>query len=791
MKQAIYPIVGMHCASCKALIERMVRKLEGVSEVIVNFATEKMSVTYDDTKVSEEDLQRAVASAGTYQLVTRDGTTVLASPPEAKQITEDNHDLAAELKADEYAKLRETVFWVGGATIPFVIMMIWELLARTGVAPDLMMVLDSGNFRLDAWGVEWHLLNVVQFILATPVVFLGGKSFFRSAWAGLRVRATNMDTLIALGTFTAWAFSTVTTFLPDLFRGVGGGMATFFEAAVFITFFILLGRLLEARAKGSASAAIKRLLHLQAKEARVLRDGKELTVPVDQVMVGDRIMVKPGEKLPVDGTIEEGESSIDESMVTGESLPVEKGPGAAVIGATINKTGSFVYRASNVGADTLLSQIVRMVEEAQTSQAPIQKLADSVSAVFVPVVIALALSAFAFWFFLAPSLGLVPADTDAFRLAVYIATTILIIACPCALGLATPVAVMVGTGAAAARGILVKNAEALDRAHTVDTVVFDKTGTLTKGTPEVVGFFRDPAAPMDDARLLGLARAIEAKSEHPLSRAIVLFADYQEAESVSMVTRFKALEGKGVEGMADGTIVLLGNERLIKERTITVPHAIKDAATAMYRSGSTVVFMVIGDTVRALFALADTLKDDARDAVAHLKRLKIRTVMLTGDNRKTATAIARLAGVDEAIAEVLPGGKLRKIAALQDEKGKRRIVAMVGDGINDAPALAQADIGIAMGTGTDVAIESADIVLVKGTLDKVAETLDLSRRTLTIIKQNLAWAFGYNIIAIPIAAGLLYPGTGLLLSPIVASAAMAFSSVSVILNSLRLARTRY
>lgn len=758
----------------------MVGKVDGVESVNVNFATEWMSVNYDESKVTIATLKEAVAKAGTYQLVTDDGKTVLASPGEVKkmyhatmeqhhsmQMQSGHHDHARMLKAEEYRNLKITTLLAGLGTLPFALTMGAEL---AGI--NVMGL--AGMLYVSALNQSYSVANLIQFALATPIVFIGGKQFFSSALVALKVRTANMDTLIALGSFAAWLFSTITTFFPDLFSDVSGTHAVYFEAAVFITFFILFGRLLEARAKSRAGEAIRRLLHLQAKEARILRNGKEMMTSIDQVVVGDLIVVKPGEKVPVDGTITDGQSAIDESMVTGESLPVERQEGERVIGATLNKTGSFTYRAEKVGSDTMLAAIIRMVEEAQSSEAPIQKLADRISAVFVPVVITLAVITFAAWAFFVP-----------LPQAIYIMISVLIIACPCALGLATPVAIMVATGRGAREGILVKNAEALDIVHKASVIVFDKTGTLTNGKPEVIRFYRSRGSLKEDV-VLGIAKAVEAKSEHPLSEAIVHFSSYHSPAEVGKVTNFSIVEGRGVEATVDGMEVRIGNMKYMKEENIRLPNDLNDASHQMYRSGSTVVYFAVDSKVHALFALSDTVKDDAARTVEELHRLGMRVVMMTGDNQRTADAIARQLKIDKAIAEVMPGEKAKRIKNMQFLKNRRQLVVMIGDGINDAPALAQADIGIAMGTGTDVAIESADIVLVKGSLQKAINTIRLSRDTMAVIKQNLFWAFAYNIVAIPVAAGLLYPSFGWLLSPIIASGAMAFSSVTVVLNSLRL-----
>ena len=804
MIKKTFPIVGMHCASCKTLIEDVVGELTGVKNVMVNYATEKMTVEYDEDKVNIEKLKKAVASAGTYQMVyTPSGTTVLASPPEVEKMSMEHHNmhhdeensdqhdhgipLDEKLRNELYNNLKRRVTLMGLGAIPFLIYMFWMAFGMKFGLPELSKILPNVNF--------------LQFLLATPILFIGGKDVFVSAWTAAKIKASNMDTLIALGTGTAWAYSTIVTFFPLTFSSaLEGGNEVYFEASVFIIFFILLGRLLEMRAKGQAAQAIKALLHLQAKEAIVIRKGKEIRIPVEFVMVGDTVVVKPGQKFPVDGTIVEGSTEIDESMVTGESIPVYKQKGDAVIGATINKSGFIKYRATKVGADTLLSQIIRMVEEAQATEAPIQRLADRVSSVFVPAVIIIATLAFAFWF------------TTSIPFATYIAITVLIIACPCALGLATPTAVLVGTGKAARHGILIKDAEALEIAHKINVIVFDKTGTLTKGKPEVVDY--EPR----DKTISSLLYSIERRSHHPLAEAVVSY--FEDSTSLTPSSRresrggvkelevssFKDHPGLGIEAKINNKHILVGTEKFLRENEINISGDFDKKINDLRHSGKTVSLVVVDKAVLAVVGIADTVKEDAKETLSKLHDMGIKTMMITGDNKITAQAVAQELGIDEVLAEVMPADKSKKIKELQNIRhselvseskrsrnefgmtfsNKRQIVAMVGDGINDAPALAQADVGIAMGTGTDVAIATGDIVLVKGTLEKVVQTIKLSRQTLAIIKQNLFWAFGYNIIGIPIAAGLLYPGFGLLLSPIIASVAMALSSVSVVGNSLRL-----
>lgn len=768
MKKEQYPIIGMHCASCKMLIEKMVSKLDGVESVNVNYAGENITVSYDSGKVSLYDIEKAVQSAGGYQLIAK---------KKSSEDDEDQKNQASALKKEEYKKLKKTVTWVGISSIPFIILMVFHGLSIFGYVKMM-----HASFGYIEYGASYrvNVLFLVQFLLATPILFVGGKQFFVSTWRALKVKSSNMDTLIALGTTAAWIFSTLVTFAPKLFGDVATDV--FFEAAVFIVFFILLGRLLEARAKAKTSDAVKALFELQAKEANVIRNKEEVRISVNEIVKGDIIIVRPGEKIPVDGVITKGSSTIDESMITGESIPVEKGSGENVIGSTINKTSTFEFSAVAVGGQTLLSQIIKMVEAAQGTTAPIQKLADRVSGVFVPVVIIIAILAWAFWYFVAPGLGIIAENVSVVQLAVYIATTVLIIACPCALGLATPTAVMVGTGKAAGKGILIKDAEALEKAHSIHTIVFDKTGTLTKGESEVTDFEFD--ANQNEKIVLEYAYALEHLSEHPLSHAIAAFVEEKGNAKNGSVDKFAIVEGRGVVGTIENQKVLLGNKRLMDEEGIELSVELSSFADARIDEGKTTIYMAIDAKHVAVFALADTIKDESKQAVESLHKMGIQVAMLTGDNQRTAETIGNQLGIDTVIAEVLPVDKAQKIKELQTESNG--IVAMVGDGINDAPALAQADIGIAMGTGTDVAIESGDIVLVQGTLDKVLDTIQVSKITLRVVKQNLFWAFGYNVVAIPIAAGLLYPVFGILLSPIIASAAMAFSSVSVVLNSLRL-----
>jgi Cu+-exporting ATPase len=619
-------------------------------------------------------------------------------------------------------------------------------------------------------------LNWIQLLLSTPVVLWGGWPFFQRGWASIVNRSLNMFTLIALGTGTAYFYSVVATLLPGIFpasfRLHGGEPAVYFEAAAAITTLVLLGQVLELRARSRTTSAIKVLLNLAPKIARrLLADGSEEDVPLDQVHVGDRLRVRPGEKVPVDGEVLEGTSSIDESMVTGEPVPVEKSNGSRVTGGTVNGTGSFVMRAQRVGSDTLLAQIVQMVSEAQRSRAPIQRLADVVASYFVPAVVFVAVAAFTVWALVGPEPRLAYALVNA--------VAVLIIACPCALGLATPMSIMVGTGRGATAGVLIKNAEALEVLEKVDTVVADKTGTLTEGKPQLTSVMA--VDERDENELLRLAASLERGSEHPLAGAIVGGAE-EKGLTLTEAGDFRALTGSGVVGTVDARRVALGNKALFDELNIDLGGLV-GKAESLRQEGQTIVFVAVDDQPAGLLGVADPIKESTREAIDMLHREGVRIVMLTGDNRTTADAVARQLGIDEVVAEVLPEQKNQVVKRLQSD-GRR--VAMAGDGINDAPALAQAEVGIAMGTGTDVAMESAGITLVKGDLRGIAKARRLSRATMRNIRQNLFFAFIYNSLGVPIAAGVLYPVFGLLLSPILASAAMTFSSVSVISNALRL-----
>lgn len=735
------PVRGMHCAACVGKVERALSGLPGVEKAVVNLATEQASLAFDPARVDFEALQAAVAAAG-YELATPrtpDAGSAAGATGDAERVREER---------------RTRVRFLAGAVLSVAIL----IGSMTDVFP---------------WAPAWLANPWTLLVLATPVQFWVGWPFHRGFLHDLRYRSASMATLVSIGTNAAYVFSLAVTVAPEAFHGLGHAMTYYDVSAVVITL-VVLGRWLEARARGRTSDAIRRLVSLAPRTARVLRDGAEIDVPTEDVRVDDLVRIRPGERVPVDGAVVEGASTVDESMLTGESLPVEKSAGASVAAGTVNRTGSFVFRATRVGRETTLARIVSLVAEAQGSRAPIQRLADRVAAVFVPVVLVIAALTFVAWLAFGPE--------PRFLAALTTTVAVLVIACPCAMGLATPTAIMVGTGVGAEHGILIKSAQALELLHRVRTIVFDKTGTLTVGRPEITDVLVDDVS-VDDA--LGMAAAAEQGSEHPLGEAIVRYAK-ERGVALPPIEAFETIPGQGIDALAADGRILLGNRALMEARGIDVGpwHARGEALAAQ---GKTVVYLAFAGRLIATIAAADTLKPEASAVVAVLRALGLEVVMLTGDNRRTAEAIARQAGIDRVLAEVLPEDKAREVASL---RGENRLVAMVGDGINDAPALAGADVGIAMGSGTDVAIEAADVTLMRGDLRGVPAAVELSRRTIGIIKQNLVWAFGYNAVLIPVAAGALYPVWGVLLSPILAGAAMAFSSVSVVTNSLRLKRWR-
>ena len=733
------PITGMTCAACAARIERSLGKAEGVEEATVNLATERATVRFDPAVTGLDKIVDTIRGAGYDAIV----------PSQATAAPISGEDEVARVRREEYQRLRNRF-----------------LVAIVLALPVLVIAMSHGRIAaLDFPGARW-----LQLYLTTPVVLYCGAQFYRGAWAALRHRAADMNSLIALGTGTAYLYSlfAVVTGMRD---SMGMPMPVYFEAAAVIIALILLGKMLEARAKGRTSEAIKRLITLQAKTATVLRNGTETEVAIESVVPGDLILVRPGGKIPVDGIVKSGESAVDESMLTGESLPVDKDVGTTVFGGTINRTGSLTFEATKVGRETMLARIVEMVEKAQGSKAPIARLADVVSGIFTPVVLSIAIATFAAWFVLAP------VETR-FTLALVSFVSVLIIACPCALGLATPTAIMVGTGVGAEHGILVRSGESLETAHRVSTVVLDKTGTITRGEPSVTEIVPAIATEND---LLTIAASAESDSEHPVAKAIVRAAK-DRGIVFPRASLFRALPGQGMRATVNGRDVIIGNASLIAGEKIDIS-PVAPAVERIAAAGGTPVIVVADRVIQGVIGVADEIREESPAAIAAMRRMGLDVVMLTGDNPRTAAAVAARAGIDTVRAEVLPADKAAEVMRIQ---GEGKLVAMVGDGINDAPALAQADVGIAIGSGTDVAIEASDMTLLRGDLRRVVTAIALSRATIGTVKQNLFWAFIYNVIGIPIAAGILYPVTGWLLSPVLASAAMSLSSVSVLTNSLRL-----
>ncbi|NLP46923.1 MAG: heavy metal translocating P-type ATPase [Epulopiscium sp.] len=744
MKTQEFKILGMTCAACVRTVEKSITKIEGVSSVNVNLMTEKAVIHYDSDKVQISDLKRAIQDAG-------------YTPLDIEKI-----DIDQERKEKEIKTIWNQFIFSAIFTLPLLY-----------IAMGPMIGIPIPSFLT---GVENAMkMALTQLILTIPVI-IAGRRFYLVGYKTLFHKAPNMDSLIALGTSAALLYGFFAMY--QIYTGLQMGDMElvktyahdlYFESAATIITLISLGKYLEAAAKGKTSEAIKKLMGLAPKTAILINDNKEIEIPIEKVTVGDILLVKPGQKIPVDGVIIKGHTTVDESMLTGESIPVDKDQGDTVTGASINKTGAIYLQAMRVGKDTVLAQIIRLVEDAQGSKAPIAKMADVISGYFVPIVLGIAILTGGLWFVFGQSV----------TLALTMAISVLVIACPCALGLATPTAIMVGTGKGAEYGVLIKSGTALERAHKVQTVIFDKTGTLTKGTPEVTDIIS--VSNLSDIELLTLAASAEKGSEHPLGQAIVKYGEEQKI-SFQPVDNFQALVGHGIEATIQGKKIWLGNEKLMIDQNVAMEDR-KEQVEKLAIQGKTPIYITNGEKVLGIIAVADVLKENSRNVIEILHRMDIETVMITGDNQKTAEAIARSVGMNRVLAEVLPEDKAEEVKKLQQEQ---KIVAMVGDGINDAPALAQADIGIAIGSGTDVAMESADIVLMKNDLFDVVTALELSHSTMRNIKQNLFWAFFYNSVGIPIAAGILYAFGGPRLNPMIAAGAMSFSSVSVLLNALRL-----
>jgi P-type Cu+ transporter len=743
---------GMSCASCANNIEQAISSVPGVINCNVNFGAEQATISYEQRRTNLAKIQAAIDAAGYSSSVLQ----------EEMLSAEDDVE-----KASRLAEQRELTLKVAVGAVISILLMVGSLPMMTGLNLPIIP-----HFLHNSW---------VQLVLTTPVQFWCGASFYRNGWKAFKRRAATMDTLIALGTGAAYLYSLFVTLFPGFFIAQGLEPHVYYEVAATVITLILLGRLLENRAKGQTSEAIRKLIGLQARDARVIRGGVEMDIPITEVKVNDVILVRPGEKIPVDGEVITGASTVDEAMVTGESLPVQKQPGDGVIGATINKTGSFQFRVTRIGKDTFLSQIVKLVQQAQGSKAPIQRLADQVTGWFVPVVIAIAIATFVIWFNFMGN----------FTLATITTVGVLIIACPCALGLATPTSVMVGTGKGAENGILIKGAQSLEQAHKIQTIVLDKTGTLTQGKPTVTDFVAvNGTADRNEIQLLQLAASVERNSEHPLAEAVVKYAQSQEV-SLTQANNFQANAGSGVQALVADRLVQIGTQRWMIELGINT-NPIQQYKDTWEAAGKTVILIAVDGEIQGVMGIADALKPSSAAAVKALQKLGLKVVMLTGDNRKTAEAIAQQVGIGRVFSQVRPDQKAAIIQSLQQEglrtlkKQKKSLIAMVGDGINDAPALAQADVGIAIGTGTDVAIAASDITLISGDLQGITTAIQLSRATIRNIQQNLFFAFIYNIIGIPVAAGILFPIFGWLLNPIIAGAAMALSSVSVLTNALRL-----
>lgn len=757
------PVTGMHCASCKANIERTVKKIPGVTECTVNFATEKANITFDASQTTIAAMNEKLDTYGYHLENTQmvDHSMHDMSSTEMQGMDHRMHAMAP--KDDEVIKQRDTVLFVLPLSLFVFAAMLWEL---------------AGSFisGVPLFPIPMNFYQLILFFIASVVLFGPGKLFVHAFFQFLRVWRAGMDTLVGMGTLTAYLYSSFILFFPQAARSIGLSESSYFDVTIVVIGFILFGKYLESSSKKKTGEALEKLMQLQVKTALVRRNGKEVEVPIETVHVGDEIIVKPGSNIPVDGKIIEGNSSVDESLVTGEPIPVDKQIGDLVIGSTINQQGVLVIKATKVGKDTLLSHIVQMVEQAQGSQAPIERLADTVSAVFVPVVMVLAFVTLILWIVI--GMQFIPLS-QAVTFGITSFVGILVIACPCALGLATPTALIVGVGKAASHGILVKDAESLEKLQKVQTIVMDKTGTITQGKPSVTDIVLEKG--QDMKHVLRVLASLEQHSEHPLSHAILQKALDERIEK-KPVESFSIVQGKGVTALFEKQQYFAGNAVYMKELHISLDSSKIGAYT---QKGKTPVFLTDGKKLLSTVYIADTIKKNAKEAVHTLKEMGIAIVMLTGDDTKTASYIGKQVGIETIIGEVLPDQKAHHITKLKQQGG---IIGMVGDGVNDAPALATADVGIAMSTGTDVAIGAAQITLLAGDISKVALAITISKQTMLVVKQNLFWAFIYNVIGIPLAAGLFYPFTGWLLSPAFAGLAMALSSVSVIANSLRLKR---
>ncbi len=770
------PVKGMHCASCAITIQKTLKKSKGVINCEVNYGNEKAKIEFDPAATTVEELSKEIEPFG-YSLQSEQTNHDMHQMPDGTVMA--NHEMhnmsgmdhsahlglnqSKEDKLKDLAEQQKKVEFVMPITIFIFVLMLWEIASQA-----------FNWFPL--FFLPHELFQMLSLILSTVVLFWIGKDFLKEVVVFAKYRVANMYTLVGIGTLTAYLYSALLVLFPPIKELLNLPDMVYFDVVIVVIGFIYLGKFLETRSKLRTGEAIEKLLNLQAKTALVERDGKELEIPIEQVQAGDVVIVKPGSKIPVDGVILEGKSTVDESMITGESMPIDKDVEDKVIGGTINKQGTFKFKATKVGSETLLSHIIKMVDEAQGSKAPIQGLADRISAVFVPIVLILAVITLIVWLVIGSQF--MP-FTEALSLGLLCFVGILVIACPCALGLATPTAIIVGTGKGAENGILIKNAESLEKLHKVNTIVTDKTGTLTKGEPEVTDISLLSSQFKSDEEMLKVLVSLEKNSEHPIAKAILDRAKSQNIEILT-VSDFEIIEGKGLKGKINGEEYFAGNLRLIDDLSLSFD---KEQIARYTEQGKTPVILATSKEILAIVGVADTLKESAKETVKELHRLGIKVVMLTGDNEKTAKFIAEQIGIDEVIAEVLPNEKADKVKELQS---KGDMVAMVGDGVNDAPALAQSDVGIAMDTGTDVAIESAEITLLQGDFSKVLQAIKLSKFTMRAIKQNLFWAFAYNIVGIPIAAGLLFPFFGILLNPIFAGLAMALSSVSVVSNSLRL-----